>query len=271
VPDAGPPASTVAFTQVLAQEAGNLANLAGACAAAPPPGYSSAGLERLAAHAATWAETLGDGRLGAPSGGVPGASGPSGPSGSASGEAGCDAADLDRAARRTQTEAARLARDSGRGAALNWALAADLALTAGPNDLEDPGVGGLLLTAGDTLANLVLAEDQAGFVEEFLAARAAEPDRAKLVAAAQTHRLRAESMAAQLARDDATDPRAAAYTLPKAETPESIQQTAAQVEYALASQYATVPDQDAAAGLVRWQLLQAAGWGYDLPAWPFTE
>ncbi|MDR1188433.1 MAG: hypothetical protein LBK95_13435 [Bifidobacteriaceae bacterium] len=253
--------------QTLASDRENLASavaglgpLAGVCAASPPAGYSAAGLELLAAHGPDWSSALD-------------ALEPSAPV-----AATCDEAALRRDLARTRALAVRLAgaEDDLVTLAISRAAAADEALTfdslAGS---APPEVADLANLDPALASDLALAEDQAGFVAEYLAAQV--PDaavQARLVSSAALHRDRAERLVVMGRQADPpqADPRQVAYQL--GEPPTDLDSTRARwatVELALASHYVALPMSSGTDLLVTWQLVEAASWGADLPALPFLK
>jgi len=243
---------------------GQLASHVWACQDTPPDGWNAAGLEALAEHAGQWADHFTvEGVSAAPS---------------------CVPQELDLQTRRLATLSARLgATDSSDAAALvamTRALRVDLALGL---DLVPPEVAGVLTAGPEVLTDLALAEDQAHFLLQYLAANT-EPDpeepstdlstlRQDLVALAALHGERAEVLARALMPADQADPRQAAYQINPAATtdPVAIQAEVARIEMALAYHYAALPFNSGAEDLVTWQLLQAHTWGASLSPFPFLQ
>lgn len=250
---------------------------AAACAAAPPSGYAPAGLELLAAHAPAWlaaipAPVAESSPAADAAGGGDAAPVAATASQSPGAEAGCDPDALERDLRRTQTLAARLAASSQVATAIARAASADEAIIFGtlPDDAEPPPVEDLAALDQPALSDLAAAEDQAGFLGEYLAAQLAEgPERERLIASAARHRQRGQTLATMAGGDD---PRAAAYQL--GERPAdaaAVHARWAAAELALASHYAALPVNSGVELAVRWQLVEAAAWGAALPALPFHE
>jgi len=245
-----------------------LASQAEACNDDPPEGFNSAGLELLASHAAAWAEQLGQADLAGP--------------------ASCDLDLLVLNCGRAGTLGLRLAAsntaDAASLVAMQRALRVDLALTAGLGRMKagevpaSPELTGLFGLDPELLTDLVLAEDQAGFLQEYLAANSPltaegteSPERAKLVASAQLHRLRAASLTQGLARAEAPDPRQPAYQIERLNGDLTVALAAARIELTLASHYTALPYDFGAEDLITWQLLVAHSWGAELPPWPFVS
>jgi hypothetical protein len=157
-------------------------------------------------------------------------------------------------------------------AAMGRALAVDVAAV---HDLEvpDPEVADLQPSDAKQLEDLALAEDQAGFVDEFVAATTADADlRATVAGLASLHRGRADALALMAADAGGADPRQDAYVLPA--TPRDAEETGAitaQAELALASHYAALPYPGGAEGFVTWELTQARNGGAEIPALPFLR
>ncbi|MDR2567326.1 MAG: hypothetical protein LBC97_14930 [Bifidobacteriaceae bacterium] len=268
-PPVAPPAATDRENLVAALA--DLGPAAAACAVSPPPNLTAAGLELLTRHAPEWLDALG---------GVP----PSGASGSG-GEtsagasfapaasdtavgAGCEPGLLDRDLGRVRALSVRLSGEDAVARAVARASGADEAILfdalAGG---QPPAAEDLATLDPEDLSDLALAEDQAGFVGEYLAAQSPDPElAARLEAAAALHSSRGQTLADL---GGGPDPRQPAYQLgaPPA-GPDAIRERWAAVELALASHYAALPD-GAADPLLTWQLVEAATWGAELPALPF--
>ncbi|MDR2378997.1 MAG: hypothetical protein LBD70_06200 [Bifidobacteriaceae bacterium] len=244
-----------------------LESMAAACAAAAPPEFEPTGLDLLAAHAPDWFE-----RFAAAWG--PAATGP----GANPSNAECQPATLRRDLTRTRALAVRLA-GSGDAAddaaslatAIARAAAADEAILFGSWAAGSPPAAEDLAALDPALlTDLALAEDQAGFVGEHLAAQVSDAAvSAELAAAAALHRDRAEVL---VALSGQPDPRQAAYALgPPTADPQAARERLAAAELALASHYAAAPGGSAAEPMLTWQLVQAASWGAKLPALPFLQ
>ena len=248
----------------LNQAIGQLASQAWACLDAPPVGWNAAGLAALAEHAGLWADHFTvEGVSAAPA---------------------CVPQELALQTRRVATLGARLgATDSSDAAALvamTRGLRVDLALGS---DLMPPEVAGVLTAGPEVLSDLALAEDQAHFQLQYLAANTEpdpeEPDtdtaplRQDLVALAALHAERAEVLGRALALADQADPRQAAYQINPTATVDAaaIQAEVARIEIALAYHYAALPFNTGAEDLVTWQLLQAHAWGASLNPFPFLQ
>jgi hypothetical protein len=137
-------------------------------------------------------------------------------------------------------------------------------------ELAEPDCADLADLVPETLDALALAEDQAGFLGEYLAAffEAGSAERQAIAAAAAAHRLRAESL---VTLSDSPDPRAVAYALgaPPADAAAASARWAT-VELTLARHYAQIGLElgGGAEPTIRWQLVQAHRWGAELPALP---
>ncbi|MDR0625780.1 MAG: hypothetical protein LBG11_00740 [Bifidobacteriaceae bacterium] len=236
---------------------------AASCSSAPPAGLSAEGLALLAAHAPAWSSA------------VHAANPDLGANGSADAVAAsnCEPAELRRGLARVRALSVRLAGSSGDAVlvSLTRASAVDEVILFDTPVREDlPTIEDLASLDAAQLADLALAEDQAGFVGEFLAANVPDADlQEQLSAAAVLHRDRGQALATLAAGDD---PRRAAYQ--QGERPADRQGAAdrwGQVELALASHYAALPMSSGADRMVTWQLLEAASWGAPLPALPFLD
>ncbi|MDR3107451.1 MAG: hypothetical protein LBU05_04550 [Bifidobacteriaceae bacterium] len=274
-------ALTAADQAALSAALSSLGSLAAACAAAPPSEFTSAGLELLARHAPVWQSELAAlTQLGL-----------DGLSPVAADSPACDSDGLRRDLGRVRTLSLRLTEaESGdqigtetappsgveavagavaRAAAADEAILFDSLAGAAPPAVED------LATLGSAqLADLALAEDQAGFVGEFLAARVnqawaeSEELRAALSTAAALHRVRGQALASMAG--DGHDSRQGAYRLEEAPTDaDAARARWAAAELALASHYAALPGPNATDQMLTWQLVEAAAWGADIPALPF--
>ncbi|MDR2254107.1 MAG: hypothetical protein LBD97_09700 [Bifidobacteriaceae bacterium] len=245
----------------LLQAARALGPEAAACVAAPPDGWSAAGLRLLAEQAPQWADALGAAAREA--------------GGGATTAPGCSPDDLARDLGRVEALSLRVAEAEAddavpvaiaRAAAAAEAIGRDALAGAAPPDTAD-----LAHIPVATLDALAVAEDQAGFIGEHLATFLA-PDEAvrdRLVKDAAAHRVRAEELVALAA---SPDPRAAVYRLGEAPADAAaVQARWAAAELALASQYAAIPFNAGAEGAVLWQLVHAYSWGAVLPALPFLD
>ncbi|MDR2348269.1 MAG: hypothetical protein LBD90_06605 [Bifidobacteriaceae bacterium] len=238
---------------------------AAACAAAPPAGWSQAGLQLLAEQAPQWSAALeaeAQAKTAPPSQAKP-----------AAGD--CPLADLERDLARVETLSWRVAEARGDGGTVAVAIgrAARLAEAIGLGSLEGapaPETADLANLPAETLASLALAQDQAGFVGEQLAAQTGDAAlRAELEAAAGRHRACGEELTAMAG---GLDLRAVAYQLdaPPADEAATRQRWAA-VQLALASHYAALPISAGVEAWVHWQLGQAYAAGASLPALPFAD
>jgi len=164
------------------------------------------------------------------------------------------------------------------------ALRVDLALARDPDQpLSSPEVAGVLTAADEALVDLTMAEDQARFLIEFMAANT-EPDpeegageaptqRQILLTQAALHQGRAEALAEALRQAGLDDPRQVTYLInPEvALSPEAMAAEMARIELTLANHYAALPFSTGAEDLITWQILQAHAWGASLTAFPFVE
>ncbi|MDR1634236.1 MAG: ferritin-like domain-containing protein [Bifidobacteriaceae bacterium] len=277
----------------LIQALTSLGPAAAACAAQPPDHLQDAGLELLARHAPVWLDALGtpsgDPAPAPTSGPASESTGPdigesTGPEtiesggpdanespGPATQGDGCDDDLLLRDLTRVRAFAARLGGEDAVAAAIMRAAAADEAIVFAALDGADPPPAeDLARVDSAALSDLALAEDQAGFIGEHLAAQAADPELAdQLAAAAALHRSRGQILADLGAEPD---PRQTAYQLGEPTTDAGAAQDRwAAVELALASHYAALPAGGAADPMLTWELVAAAAWGAELPALPFID
>ncbi|MDR1798333.1 MAG: hypothetical protein LBR19_00385 [Bifidobacteriaceae bacterium] len=158
-----------------------------------------------------------------------------------------------------------------RALALDWQLAATGPVT---QDLDQaPGIDDLSNLDVAALTDLALAEDQAGFVDEYLAAQAVNPElRASVVELAAWHRERAAGLALMAVRAGGVDPRQGAYTLPDAPADDAaVSEAIGQTEITVAIHYAALPYPSPAEATITWELLYAHTWGLELPAFPLAE
>ncbi|MCL1898764.1 MAG: hypothetical protein FWG16_08105 [Micrococcales bacterium] len=258
-----------------------LAGQSEACAKAQPPGWTADGLVRLADHSSQWAERFGGDVTPEPTA--------------------CFFDEFELQIQRVGTFGARLATSNWPDAeplvAMIRALRVDLALANGsevaagePNGADplmaQPEVAGVLSAESSELADLALAEDQAGYLLEYLAANT-EPDpdqaeqpeaqpselRHRLIDLAKLHRQRAKAIASALSRADQADPRQAAYLIDRqtGATKDAIATEVQRIELALASHYAALPYNTGADDLLTWQLLAAHQWGAEPTAFPFYQ
>jgi hypothetical protein len=257
---AQPPASQAAATDLanLVQASRLLGPEAAACAADPPAGWDGDGLVLLADAAPAWAAALD------PDGGSepPGADGA------------CDWDAFRRDLGRVKALSLRVAETADGPAPAAVARAVQVAEAIGLGTLDGappPELADLANSPPDVLSALALAEDQAGYLAEYLAARLEAGElRDTLTAAGQEHRARGDQLVAMAGEPD---PRAAAYALGDSPGDEaSARARWAAVELALASHYAQLPtDQPGTEPWVVWQLAQAHAWGADLPPLPFLD
>ncbi|MDR0365351.1 MAG: hypothetical protein LBH68_00740 [Bifidobacteriaceae bacterium] len=257
-----------------------LTQLSAACVKAPPEGWSEPGLVLLSAHSPEWLAAL-------PSPAADAAP-PATASPSPAPTAGtCSVDRLVLEVNRVETLALRLATadppDLAAGAI--WrAVTADQAIArSAAFDSQPPPVADLADLPSEVLADLALAEDQAGFLGEYLAANlplppatdesqgpqptAVDTRRTDLAAAAAMHRDRGEELARM---SGAADRRAPAYQLPDLEGTDLATRWGAGLR-ALASHYAAVPAGGASDPTLIWLLVQAHQWGAELPALPFLS
>ncbi|MDR2453899.1 MAG: hypothetical protein LBD51_05045 [Bifidobacteriaceae bacterium] len=191
------------------------------------------------------------------------------------GGGGCRLDQVERDLARVEALAWRVAEAAGENAAVPIGIgrAAQLAQGIGLGTLAgagEPEAADLANLPLDQLAQLALAEDQAGFLGEQLAALAADQALgAELAAAAERHRRLAEQLVAMAGGQD---PRAPAYQLgqPPADAAAARSRWAA-IEMAVASHYAALPLSQGVEARVIWQLAQAHAWGAELPALPFVD
>jgi hypothetical protein len=133
---------------------------------------------------------------------------------------------------------------------------------------SSPDLADLATLSAEELDDLALAEDQAGFIGEYLAALTQVGElRDALTQAAALHRARASGLAGMA---DSPDPRAVVYRLGEQPVDEAtIRARWATAELALASHYAELPVTAQAEAFLCWQLAQAHAWGAELPDLPF--
>jgi hypothetical protein len=131
---------------------------------------------------------------------------------------------------------------------------------------EPPPISDLTDLSTTVLAELALAEDQAGFIGQYFAAQLpAGIDRLALAAEAEYHQALGQLLL-DLSGED--DPRQPAYQLPAINL-ETVPAAWADTLLALASHYAAVPAPSATDPMVTYLLVQAHRLGADPPALPF--
>ncbi|MDR1825336.1 MAG: ferritin-like domain-containing protein [Bifidobacteriaceae bacterium] len=261
---------------VLSQVMGQLGDQAAACVGAPSAAapYRVEGLTLVAEGVPVWLEALG---LPASSGEADTATVP---------DAVCQPDVLTAALDRTR-QLLDWAGETGnydrwtwgavnRGLDMAWLLATsqpvELAGLAGPGGLaEAPGVEGLDDLGTEVLWDLALAEDQAGFVAEYLAVGVVDDDelRSLVRQVAQFHRERAAALVVASLNQGGGDPRQGAYVLP--DTPAdaaAVRLAIRELETALATHYGAVPYPSDVDQVLYWQLRWAHAWGEPIPALP---